>query len=142
MAGIRIKVDETAFGAVIDEEVIDDWIESRLNDARTYFLKQLARGGGSGRVYPRGKKHKHLSSAPGEYPVGDSGGLGTSVDTQALGNREGEISSELKYAEYLQDGTPKGQMKPRKMFIEALTESLSANPATADLEKAVTFEKS
>jgi hypothetical protein len=106
----------------IDDEAISRWISSRLNAARNVFIRRVSRGGGSGRVYRRGKRH-HVASAPGEYPVTDSGRLVSSVDWELLEARSGRLLSDIDYAAYLTSGT--STMAPRKMLADALDEALN-----------------
>jgi hypothetical protein len=124
MAGItvRITVDVDNLPKVeVDEGIITNWIENRLNDARNYFISNAS--GPS-------------PSAPGAWPGADTGRLIGSVDYQA-GGREGELFSEVDYAGYLTTGTSK--MAARKMLPDALDESLSARPELAELARAVQF---
>lgn len=106
-----------------DEHAISRWIEGRLNNARNVFVRNVSRGAGGGREYPRGKRGLfHKASAPGEYPVTDSGRLANSIDYRMISPREGALFSEIDYAEYLTRGTRR--MKKRKMLHEAVKESL------------------
>lgn len=117
---------------VIDDARIAQWIENRLNDARNTFIRNVSRGAGGGRMYG-----SHKASAPGEYPVTDTGRLVNSVDYQMTGPREGKLISDIVYAAYLTSGTFK--MAPRKMLVEALEEALDARPHEEELARAVYY---
>ena len=121
-------------GAGIDDAVIGEWIEQRLNDARNTFIQHMS-GGGGGQSYRRGKQGHHQASAPGDYPATDSGRLANSVDYQVTGPREGKLFSDIEYAAYLTDGTSK--IAPRKMLVDALDEVMAARPNTDELAQAV-----
>lgn len=126
MAGIGISVsfDAEALAAItveIDEDIISQWVQERLDDARNHFMQEAS--GPS-------------PSAPGAYPGLRTGQLVGSVSVEAAG-RSGSISAGASYASYLAGGTRK--MAKRKMLAEALDESLSARPQTDQLAKAVRF---
>jgi len=135
MAGVSvtITVDVGDLPTVsIDEDVIADWIEGRLNDARNVFIQHMTEGG-SGITYG-----DHVASAPGEYPQSWDGGLINSPMPEMHGTRSGSLTSDLIYAGYLTTGTTK--MAPRQMFAEALDESISARPEEDALRAAVKIE--
>lgn len=142
MSSVLISIDMTGFQALpegqIDDEVIAEWVEDRLNDARNHFIKNMGRsGGGGGRTYKSGKNSTHTASAPGEYPKTDGGRLANSVDYQMTSDREGVLGSDVEYALYLTTGTTK--MAPRKMFSDAIDDILSERPETDALVRAATF---
>lgn len=123
--------------AQIDEEVIAEWVEDRLNDGRNEFIKQMGRGGGGGgRTYSRGRK-THSASSPGDYPKTDGGRLANSTDYQMNSSREGVLGSDVEYALYLTTGTSK--MGPRKMYADALEDALKRRPASDVLAAAASF---
>lgn len=117
-----VNIMVTAVAEVeLDDEAIQKWIATQLNAARNIFIRQMSRGGGTGRIYKR-KGRTHHASAPGEYPVTDSGALVASIEWEMTGDREGRLFSELDYAAYLTTGTSK--MAPRKMLPDALRDAL------------------
>lgn len=141
MAGGSITVSFNLFGftvlprASVEDDVISEWIEDRLNDGRNEFIMQMGRGGGGG----TGKGPKsHRPSAPGDYPRTDGGRLANSADYQMNGPREGTLGSDVEYALYLTTGTSK--MAPRKMFTDALSDALKKRPAADRLAAAATLK--
>lgn len=119
---IGIEVDVSQIPEIeIDEGMLTQWLQERLDDARNHFISSAS--GPS-------------PSAPGAYPGLRTGQLVGSVNVEA-GGRSGSISSGVGYAGYLASGTRK--MAKRKMLAEALDESLSARPESDQLAKAVKF---
>lgn len=110
--------------AQIDDDIIGEWIEDRLNDGRNEFIKAMGRKG-------------NTRSAPGEYPKTDGGRLANSANAQMTGAREGVLGSDIEYALYLTTGTK--FMAPRKMFVDALTDALKRRPEAEALAKAATL---
>lgn len=111
--------------AEIDDDVIGEWIEDRLNDGRNEFITNMGRKG-------------NTRSAPGEYPKTDGGRLANSANAQMTGTREGVLGSDIEYALYLTTGTK--FMAPRKMFVDALSDTLKKRPASEGLAKAASLK--
>jgi hypothetical protein len=130
MVGISVTIEfDDMPMPEVDEEAIGRWIEGRLNAARNLFIRNVSRGGGTGRTYRRGRRGVHQASAPGEYPVTDSGRLVNSIDYEMNGPLRGTLFSTVEYARFLRDGTTGiREMKPRKMLDEALEEALATGP--------------
>ena len=131
MAGVSVSVTVEVghLSAEIDDDVIADWIESRLNDGRNTFIMHMS-DGGHGYAYG-----DHVASAPGEYPQTWGGALANSPTPEMHGSRSGSLTSDLEYAGYLTTGTT--IMEPRQMFAEALREVIDARPETDVLRGAV-----
>lgn len=111
--------------AEIDDDVIGEWVEDRLNDGRNEFIKAMGRAG-------------NQRSAPGEYPKTDGGRLANSANAQMTGAREGVLGSDIEYALYLTTGTR--FMGARKMFVDALTDALKRRPNDERLAKAASLK--
>ena len=136
MSGFKVTAEiEDPPVVRIDDAQISAWLRTVLNDARNYFIHQMGRGSGGGRLYRRPGGRWHRASAPGEYPVTDEGYLWTRVDYQLNGPREGQLYSEVDYAEWLTTGTK--HMLPRAMLADALTDVLAARPRTDQLARCV-----
>lgn len=126
MVEVVVKVTKEAVDELtvkIDDDVIEAWIDERLNDARNTFIGHMGGGG---------------PSSPGDYPKTDTGRLANSVDYQMTDARSGVLYSDIEYAGYLTDGTK--HMAPRLMLGDALDEVMGARPNTDELAKAVKFE--
>src|SRR5262245_48947200 len=111
---VRVRIDvkfSVPRTPSLDEAAITRWIEGRLNAARNVFIRNVSRGGGSGRIYRRGLTGFHRASAPGEYPATDHGRLVNSIDYRMISPTEGALFSEIDYAEFLTTGTRRGMKK-------------------------------
>lgn len=136
--GIRLEVTFKRMPRVeVDDRVISSWIGARLNEARNIFVRNVSRGGGSGRVYDsRRKSGSHRASAPHEFPATDTGRLVNSVDWRMITPHEGSLFSEIDYAEFLTRGTRR--MAPRKMLVEAIEEALAGKPRPSGVVRLTT----
>jgi len=135
MASISITVDLDRLPTLeISDDVVTNWIEARLNDARNTFIQNVSRGGGGGRTYRRGRRGMHRASAPGEYPVTDSGRLVNSVNFVVHSAQEGVLYADVEYAKFLTEGT--ARMAARRMLADALTEVLESRPREDALARA------
>lgn len=133
---INIEIDEMP-RPHLDEDAITSWIEARLNDARNTFIMNMGRGGGSGRIYRRGRS-LHRASAPHEFPATDSGRLANSVHAEMRGPRDGVLTTDIVYARYLTDGTI--HMEERRMLRDAIIEVLENRPSSDALASAARVE--
>lgn len=78
--------------------------------------------------YSPGKWRWHRASAPGQSPANRSGFLARSIDYHVHGSFEVELFSTADpYAEYLEDGTPGGMIKPRPYFSRAAKKKAGDN---------------
>lgn len=104
---------------VIDQiKVIDKDSLHEINQAikkAAYLIEgtakqKIQRGPKTGRLYKHGMI-KHRASAPGQAPASDTGRLVSSIrnSTQEL---LAEVGSALKYAQYLEQGTKKMEIRP------------------------------
>lgn len=112
-ANIRI-VGELEIG--IDPEESQKWIATTINTARN-ILNIGMRGPHNGRLYTRANGIVHQASQAGQWPAVDSGNLRINTRLR-ITEDEGEIGSNVDYAEYLATGTRK--MGARKLYREAL----------------------
>ncbi len=99
----------------------------RIRDDAKLKIKE---GPKTGRVYSRKGGIRHQSSAPGQAPATDHGTLISSllfdVRYDGLGASVGSnltASNGESIAEYLEKGTPKGQMKARPFLAPALADN-------------------
>ncbi len=117
MTEIKIRFPKITFR--VDGLSKERFIRRSLIDAKSHFREGYRNGAKTGYVYG-----SHRASSVGEYPARRSGRLGASINISA-GKNSGTMSSNLDYAGYLISGTK--HMRPRKMFYEALNESLDRN---------------
>lgn len=86
------------------------------NELRNSALDVLA-GQGSGRTYRvPGTSRYYTASAPGEVPAKRTGAFRLSWKPDSFGGGTtftSRIESSIKYADWLENGTPGGQMAPR-----------------------------
>ena len=116
---------------------------------RTNAIAGIEEGPKTGRKYARQfKKSKHgrwkkkafkwhTASRPGEYPAYDTGALtgsliiDTGEDSVEMGSsmaevRKGKEKGDPQYPKWLEEGTPKGKMKPRPWLEPTLMASRGA----------------
>lgn len=87
------------------------------NDAKLLIKK----GPKTGREYRRKGGIKHRASAPGEAPASDHGMLASKILFDVRYDGLGaSVGTDLQYGEYLEIGTPKGQMAARPYLAPAL----------------------
>lgn len=86
------------------------------NEMRNAALDVLA-GQGSGRTYRvPGTSRYYTASAPGEVPAKRTGAFRLSWKPRSFGGGTtftSRIETDIKYADWLENGTPGGQMAPR-----------------------------
>ena len=116
----------TDFSRLTERELTAGGIE-----IRNTIIEGLLNPPKTGRMYG-----DHQASAPGEYPATKSGDLVASIIFDVR-NLELEVGSSMdgeKYPEYLELGTPKGQMEPRPFIapsVEKHAEEILDNIADA-----------
>jgi len=140
MAGIVVTMAVAADRMVrirIDDARIQRYLVSRLNDARSTFIRNMSLAETNPNAGRRRGEGWHFPSIPGGYPRTDTGRLANSVDFQ-IGEREGILFSDIEYAIFLATGTR--NMAPRKMLEDALEEVMAARPETDMLANAVVID--
>ena len=115
---IRI-VGELEIG--IDEDEAAKWIANTINTARNILNIGMRNGPQTGRIYERANGIVHQASQTGQWPAVDSGNLRINTRMRFAAT-EGEIGSNVDYAEYLATGT--SRMGARKLYKEALDLSI------------------
>lgn len=119
--GVRISYS-MPFDRLIEDSVEDirSQVQKRTyqaaNELRNSALSIL-RGQGKGRTYKiPGKKRTYTASAPGEVPAVRTGAFRNSWQPEAralFGSYIARIKTDIFYADWLENGTPGGQMAPR-----------------------------
>ena len=100
----------------VNREFLPTFVKKETTGLQKKLKQALHTGRRKGTKY---SKLPHVSSSPGEFPRSQSGTLANSikkaVKTTGAGTK-GSVFTDLFYAKYLEEGTPKGQMKPRPFF--------------------------
>ena len=78
-------------------------------DTHKFAVQGIQRGPASGRIYG-----KHRASAPGQYPMSDTGRLAASVAMQPpnASNIIGRVGTNVIYGKYLEFGTSGMRARP------------------------------
>lgn len=100
-----------------DQSQAEKWVAETVNHARNIFNIGTRDGPQTGRIYRKASSIVHQASKAGQWPAVDTGNLRINTRTRFNG-LEGELGSNVEYAEYLQVGTRK--MSPRKLYKEAM----------------------
>lgn len=136
MSTITVTGFKPSLEVRIDDEAVEKWLKKTVLEARNIFIKGMSKGG-------RGRRYgSHRASLAGDYPATDTGRLasGTAMEINGF---TGALGTNVKYAEYLSEGTRNSEgaiiMLPRKMYKDALEEAIQTN--IDDLGAVVTFEK-
>lgn len=98
-------------------DAVDEVAEDAALNINTDVVQAIIQGPKTGRIYKRGGVF-HQASAPGQAPASDTGALVASIQTNKVGDGVYEVSSRMKYAEYLEFGTRK--MAPRPAWVPAV----------------------
>lgn len=110
MAFIKIEFNaKQLIGKLSDLQNTYDQNITRASYAAAQYVQAQAKlniqgGSRSGRLYVRGSI-THRASAPGEYPKSDTGRLASSISVEK-GYKYAIVGSNLKYAPWLETGTP------------------------------------
>lgn len=75
------------------------------------IVYEIETGDRRGRLYKRKNGIPHRASAPGEYPKTDRGGLVQNIHW-SIGYLTASVGSNLDYAKWLEEGTPKMAARP------------------------------
>ena len=98
-------------------EVMTDTIEDTVLKAHQYAVQGIQHGPASGRTYQKYKPRRtHKASAPGQYPMSDTGRLASMVEfelPQPGSNRpRGAVGTALYYGPDLEFGTSRMASRP------------------------------
>lgn len=107
------------------DAVVTETITRVVMETRNEAVRGIQRGPATGRVRPDGSR----ASAPGEYPMSDTGRLANSVDYNlpTAGRMVGEVGTNVIYGRHLEFGTSRMGARPWLMP--------SFKKATADVER-------
>lgn len=127
---VKITVSfDPKFGSISNKK-IDDWILETLRLTKGHAFQMLNSGGRSGKKYPG---LPNQSSAPGEPPRTQSGKLAGSMTEPVASGLEGRFGETAYHAQFLENGSPGGKIKPRPHLRPSLDWALRENPVPADI---------
>lgn len=122
----------------IDDDVIQSWIETRLDDAKNTFLDHIGTGTGQARrTYRRMEGGTLRETTPTIWPQSETNTLARSIDVRMTGARDGSLFSDVAYAGFLTSGTV--HMAARQMLASARDEVLTNSPRRDLLASAAKF---
>ena len=92
------------------EAVMTETITRIVTDTRANAVQGIQRGPATGRVRPDGSR----ASAPGQFPMSDTGRLASSVEFNlpTAGRLMGEVGTNVIYGRYLEFGTSRMAARP------------------------------
>lgn len=95
------------------EDAMIDVITDLVTDTQRYAVDGINSGPASGAVYTRGAV-THQASAPGEYPMTDTGRLASNVITllPSGSSIEGQVGTNIEYGTFLEFGTSRMAARP------------------------------
>jgi HK97 gp10 family phage protein len=143
---IEMKLDLSRFASSINDMSLSAKNEAKKAIAKVSYKiegdckENISSGSRGGKVYNRGKKRTHQSSAPGEYPKTDFGTLVANIKTViSFNGSEATVGSRMSapHGFWLEFGTPKMQARPwlsrtineNKDFIEKTFDRALSNIA-------------
>ncbi len=139
---MKTAIKVTGFKALlvdigVAKEKLDDVVHEVLDDAgvrtQNFGVRGIQRGPASGRVYTRGGI-THQASAPGQYPMSDTGELGTSVRVngiEGLGSDIVSVGTNVRHGFFLEFGT--SNMLPRPWLTPSFEQAVAG--ITRDAKK-------
>lgn len=137
MPGARIDIETNTLKRDIAElrdasqETVFEFVNDLVLDTHRRAVRGIQRGPASGRIYVKyNPRRVHQASAPGEYPMSDTGRLASSVQFEPPTNRtrpEGFVGTNLRYGKHLEFKSPARGGRPwlLRSFNEA-TENAQA----------------
>lgn len=98
------------------EEAIEDFVDDIAIQTHARAVRGIQRGPASGKVYEKyNPRRTHQASAPGQYPMTDTGRLAASVQMELEGsgeNRIARVGTAVRYGRHLEFGTSKMAARP------------------------------
>ena len=97
----------------VSETAVVDTINDLAMDTHEKAVRGIQRGPASGRTYKRGAG-THRASAPGEYPMSDTGRLASNVQFTVATKAKPQalVGTNIVYGAYLEFGTSKMSARP------------------------------
>ena len=124
MDGINETISEFQRLSGESEESMSRIINDALDDTQEIAIRGIKSGPASGQQYTSGGKTVRRS-APGQYPMTDTGRLQSSIKvkpTAPAPKMAGSVGTNVQYGKYLEFGTSKMEKRPwlRRSFRKAL----------------------
>lgn len=97
----------------VSDEALVDTINDVALDTQSNAIQGIQRGPASGRTYKRGTTI-HRASAPGQYPMSDTGRLASNVKVELANqsNIVARVGTGIAYGPWLEFGTSKMAARP------------------------------
>lgn len=95
-------------------QVVEDVITNLTLETHQFAVTGIQSGPASGKVYQKYKPNRtHQASAPGQYPMTDTGRLASSVKFELpQTDLVARVGTNLKYGAFLEFGTSKMEARP------------------------------
>lgn len=110
LSGFKDLLQSVGFAGEQLKDVVQDTIEDAGFRTQEFAVRGIQNGPATGRTYRR-DNITHQASAPGEFPMSDTGRLASSVDIEGLGTETVSVGTNVKYGLHLELGT--SRMFPR-----------------------------
>lgn len=97
------------------DDLLIDVITDAVTDTQAFAVAGLKSGPATGRVYEKyNPRRTHRASAPGEYPMTDTGQLQSNIGIvlPTPGRIEGKVGTDIMHGRYLEFGTSKMAARP------------------------------
>lgn len=107
------------------DDVVVDTINDVVLETHANAVRGLNSGPATGRIYKRGNT-THQASAPGEYPMSDTGRLASSTKFILATDqrRVGKVGTDIQYGAHLEFGT--SRMKSRPWLLPSFKKAIAS----------------
>jgi hypothetical protein len=118
------------------DDVIEGFITDIVLGTHQKAVAGIQHGPASGRVYKR-RSVVHKASAPGEYPMSDTGRLAASVefDLPTTGNLVGRVGTSVLHGRHMEFGTSRVLPRPWLMPSFEWAKSEARNTLKAQIKR-------
>jgi len=119
------------------KEVVQDTIDDAGLRTQEFAIRGIQGGPATGRTYEKyTPRRTHQASAPGEFPMSDTGRLAASVAIEGLGTNVVSVGTNVRYGPMLEFGT--SNMRPRPWLTpsaERATEGVTRDAKKRYIQK-------
>lgn len=130
VVGVKELLSDIGIAAERLDDVVEEVIEDLAFKTQEFAIRGIQRGPASGRVYARGGR-THQASAPGEFPMSDTGRLAASVEVEIKSKMFRSVGTSVLYGPHLEFGTTR--MAPRPWLTPSFEQAIAG--ATRDAKK-------